>query len=64
MTVIAIEDIKDFKRNIMAKKGNTLKVTADYWNVWIVEDNTGNRFAVNKSKVLTQTQNKDEKTIN
>jgi len=41
MNVIAIEDIKDFKRNILAAKGDILNVVADYWNVWIVEDNTG-----------------------
>jgi len=61
MNVIAIEDIKDFKRNILAAKGDILNVVADYWNVWIVEDNTGNRFAVNKSKVSEPKINKNEK---
>jgi len=64
MNATALEEIKDFKRNILASKGDKLNIVADYWNVWIVEDNAGNRFAVNKSKVSHPKTNKNEKITN
>ena len=46
------EDLYDMWRRLIAVKGTKVTVISDHYNVFIVQDAKGNRFSINKIKLI------------